>query len=185
MVRLTAQVTRLLEWTLVACLSIMGVLLLVNVALRYGFNSGLASTEELSRLLFVWMIFLGAILASRQHAHVGFTGLLARLSELWRRRVVACTGLLMLGVSAMFIQGGWAQMQVNWDNSYPVLGIPYASLYAVAVVFGVGLAISVAFNLWDNLTQPHRRAELSLISAQAEPGDATFPRPSADKVDPS
>jgi TRAP-type C4-dicarboxylate transport system permease small subunit len=32
----------------------------MNVVLRYGFGSGVAASEELWRLLFVWMVFIGA-----------------------------------------------------------------------------------------------------------------------------
>ena len=36
-----------------ACLGVMALAVFVNVVLRYGFGSGLAASEELSRLLFV------------------------------------------------------------------------------------------------------------------------------------
>ena len=42
-------------------LAVMVVLVFGNVVLRYGFNSGITVSEELSRWLFVWMTFLGAI----------------------------------------------------------------------------------------------------------------------------
>ena len=45
-----------------ACLAVMAVAVFVNVVLRYGFGSGIAASEELSRLLFVWMVFIGAAL---------------------------------------------------------------------------------------------------------------------------
>jgi hypothetical protein len=43
-----------------ACLAAMVVLVFGNVVLRYGFNSGIAVSEELSRWLFVWLTFMGA-----------------------------------------------------------------------------------------------------------------------------
>ena len=70
--RLTGGVTRVLQLAIVACLTVMALLVFGNVVLRYGFDTGIAVSEELARLLFVWMVFLGAILASRQHAHIGF-----------------------------------------------------------------------------------------------------------------
>ena len=62
-VRLTQAVTRALELTIVACLAVMAILVFGNVVLRYGFDSGIAVSEELSRLLFVWLVLLGAMLA--------------------------------------------------------------------------------------------------------------------------
>ena len=69
--RMTRVVTRLLEVVIVVSLALMAILVFGNVVLRYGFDSGLAVSDELARLLFVWVIFLGAILASREHAHIG------------------------------------------------------------------------------------------------------------------
>src|SRR3990167_7130502 len=154
-VRLTQAVTRALELTIVACLAVMALLVFGNVVLRYGFDSGIAVSEELSRLLFVWLIFLGAILASRQHAHIGFDTLVTSLPLRWKKAAIALTGVLMLAACAIFVVGGWQQTQINLDNSYPVLGISYAWLHGSAMVFGVGMGISIVFNIWDALTQPH------------------------------
>src|SRR3990167_977538 len=95
-VRLTQAVTRALELTIVACLAVMALLVFGNVVLRYGFDSGIAVSEELSRLLFVWLVLLGAILASRQHAHIGFDTLVKSLPPLWKKAAITFTGLLML-----------------------------------------------------------------------------------------
>lgn len=150
--RLERWITRALEVTLVACLGVMALLVFANVVLRYAFDSGVALSEELSRLLFVWLIFLGAILASRQHAHLGFDSLLQRLPVRLRKAVIVLNATLMLVACAFFVIGGIAQTRINLDNRYPVLDIPYAALYAVAVVFGIGLAASILLNVRDVLS---------------------------------
>ena len=48
------------ETLMAACLGVMACSVFLNVVLRYGFGSGVAASEELSRLLFVWMVFIGA-----------------------------------------------------------------------------------------------------------------------------
>ena len=83
---------RVLEILIVVCLAVMAVLVFGNVVLRYAFDSGIAVSEELSRLLFVWLIFLGAILASVQHAHIGFDALMQRLPVAARKLAVLFTG---------------------------------------------------------------------------------------------
>ncbi len=149
--RIERWATRILEVTLVACLSVMAVLVFANVVLRYAFDSGVAVSEELSRLLFVWLIFLGAILASRQHAHLGFDALVRRMPPGARKAVIVFNAALMLVACAFFVIGGWAQAAINLDNVYPVLDIPYAWLYGVAIVFGLGLALSIVLNVRDVL----------------------------------
>jgi TRAP-type C4-dicarboxylate transport system permease small subunit len=61
----------LLKFCIAAFLAIMVALVFGNVVLRYAFNLGITTSEELSRLLFVWLTFLGAIVALREHGHVG------------------------------------------------------------------------------------------------------------------
>lgn len=146
-IRLTKWVTHALEAVIVLCLAIMAVLVFGNVVLRYAFNTGIAVSEELSRLLFVWLIFMGAVLASAQRIHIGFDTLLHAVGPRTRRVLVLLTGLLLLAGCVIFIVGGWRQTQINLANSYPVLGISYAWLYGVALVFGVALIFPVCNNL--------------------------------------
>lgn len=149
--RLGRACARTLEIVIAGCLALMAVLVFGNVVLRYAFDSGIAMSEELSRLLFVWLIFLGAILASIQHAHIGFDTLVHRLPLAVRKALVLLTGALMLAACGMFLVGGWEQTKINLDNSYPVLGVSYAWLYGVALVFGAGMALAIANNIWQAL----------------------------------
>jgi len=48
-----------------AFLAVMVVMVFGNVVLRYAFNSGIIVSEEVSRWLFLWVTFLGAIVALR------------------------------------------------------------------------------------------------------------------------
>src|SRR5262249_51169519 len=62
---------RRLETLIGGILALMVVLVFGNVVLRYGFNSGIAISEEISRYLFIWLTFLGAIVAVHEHEHLG------------------------------------------------------------------------------------------------------------------
>ena len=139
------------EALIVICLAVMGILVFGNVVLRYAFNSGIAISEELSRLLFVWLIFMGAVLASAERIHIGFDTLQRAVGPRWRRVLVVFSGLLILSGCVIFIIGGWQQTVINLGNSYPALGISYAWLYGVGLVFGVALIFPVAYNIWRTL----------------------------------
>ncbi|WP_322997664.1 TRAP transporter small permease [Castellaniella sp.] len=140
-------VARGFEVLIVACLAIMGILVFGNVVLRYAFNSGIAISEELSRLLFVWLIFMGAVLASARRIHIGFDTLQRAIGPRARRTLVVFTGVLILAGCGVFIIGGWRQTLINLGNTYPVLGISYAWLYGAALVFGVALIFPVCNNI--------------------------------------
>ena len=184
---------RVLEILIVACLAVMAVLVFGNVVLRYAFDSGIAVSEELSRLLFVWLIFLGAILASVQHAHIGFDALMQRLPLAGRKLAVLFTGGLMLWACGMFLVGGWKQTQINLGNVYPVLGISYGWLYGVALVFGAGMFLAISSNLWSAMRSPgapeltqdlgDRIVEKMAEVAAADPGSPSGGRAGTDKGD--
>ncbi len=79
MTRLIDRYCRLLNGVIALFLAIMVVLVFGNVVLRYGFNSGITVSEEVSRWLFVWLTFLGAIVALHEHGHLGTDMLVSRL----------------------------------------------------------------------------------------------------------
>jgi TRAP-type transport system small permease protein len=66
-------------------LAVMVVLVFGNVLLRYAFNSGITVSEEMSRWLFVWLTFLGATVAIKEHAHLGTDMLVAHL-PVWGKK---------------------------------------------------------------------------------------------------
>ena len=98
---------KLLKVLIALFLAIMVVLVFGNVVLRYAFNSGITVSEELSRWLFVWLTFLGAIVALRQHGHLGVDMLVRRLPKAAKRACLILTQLLMLYATWLLLQGSW------------------------------------------------------------------------------
>ena len=72
---------RIAQGAMAACLGVMAIAVFVNVVLRYGFGNGIAASEELSRLLFVWMVFIGATAAYPAGEHMAFTSLVGMLQK--------------------------------------------------------------------------------------------------------
>jgi TRAP-type C4-dicarboxylate transport system permease small subunit len=94
--KLIDRLCTLFGFLMVGCLGLMVVMVFGNVVLRYGFNSGITVSEELSRWLFVWMTFLGAVVAVRNHAHLGTDALVSQAVQpgqeglLRGRRMCSC-----------------------------------------------------------------------------------------------
>jgi len=132
---------------LVACLAGMVVMVFSNVVLRYGFDTGLVFSEEASRYLFVWMIFVGAVVAMREHLHIGMDGLVRRLP---RRGKLACfvlSSVLMIACCVLLLVGGWRQTALNWDVMAQVSGVPMAAVYASLGVSALGLGAVILTQL--------------------------------------
>src|SRR5437763_5179365 len=104
------RLCRLLSIVMVGCLAVMVVLVFGNVVLRYGFNSSITMSEELSRWLFVWMTFLGAVVAVRRHSHLGSDALVARLPLPAKKACFAAAHVLMLAMCIVMAKGAWEQV---------------------------------------------------------------------------
>src|SRR5688572_11872475 len=107
--KLIDQVCRLFSFLMVVCLALMVLMVFGNVVLRYGFNTGITVSEELSRWLFVWMTFLGALVALRRHEHLGTDSLVSRLPVAGKKICLGATHLIMLYMCWLMLKGGWQQ----------------------------------------------------------------------------
>ncbi len=129
---------KLLDALLAALLLAMVLMVFGNVVLRYAFNSGLVVSEELSRFCFVWLTFLGAIVAMREHSHLGMDSLVNRLPRAGKLACLAASQALILLCCAMLAWGTWRQHEVNATNMAPVTGL------SMIWVFGVGYLTALA-----------------------------------------
>ncbi|OJF95081.1 TRAP transporter small permease [Pararhizobium antarcticum] len=115
----------------------MVVLVFGNVVLRYAFNQGITASEELSRIFFVWLTFLGAVVAMREHGHLGIDSLVKRLPKSVARAAVLAGYGLMLFATWLLISGSWTQMLINLGTTMPATGLSMGLLYAAGIAFGV------------------------------------------------
>lgn len=152
MQRLIGGYCRLIEWIIGGLLAIMVVLVFGNVVLRYAFNSGITVSEELSRWLFVWLIFLGAIVAMRDHAHLGVDSFVSRLPAWGKKLCLVASQLLMLFALWLLLQGSWKQTVINAGTAAPATGASMAIFYATGIVFAVSAGLILFTDLWKVIT---------------------------------
>jgi TRAP-type C4-dicarboxylate transport system permease small subunit len=150
------------------CLAVMVVLVFGNVVMRYGFNSGITLSEELSRWLFVWMTFMGAIVALREHGHLGTDMLVGKLSPRGKKFCLGLTYVLMLWMCALLFSGAYQQAVINWDSTSAVMEVSMAWVYAPGVVFAVLGGLILLTDLVRLLTGQTRDEDLVMIQESEE-----------------
>ena len=173
---LNALIDRCCRWInllIAMALAVMVVLVFGNVVLRYGFNSGISVSEELSRWLFVWITFLGAIVAVKEQGHLGTDILLNRLSPIGQRICLVISHGLMLFCTWLLFSGALAQARINWDVEAPVTGASVAIFYASGVVFAVASGLLLLLNLWRLLSGQVRDDQL--VPHSGDPARETSP----------
>lgn len=159
---------RAVEVVIAACLAVMVVMVFGNVVLRYAFNSGIIVSEELSRWLFLWLTFLGAIVALKEGAHLGSDFLIARLPRRGRQACLILGHLLMIYVTWLVFSGSLAQARINLTVQAPVTGASMAWVYATGIVFAVCAAVLLLRDLWRVLTGRLTDEELVMIKGSEE-----------------
>lgn len=162
--RLIDRYCRVLDGLIAAFLAVMVVLVFGNVVLRYAFNSGITVSEELSRWLFVWVTFLGAIVALKEKGHLGTDIVVALLPRAGKQACLVLGHGLMLYICWLVFDGSWQQLRINWDVSAPVTGLSVGWFYAPGVVFAVSAAVLLGLDLWKVLTGQLSDADLVQVT---------------------
>ena len=143
---------RLISYLIAALLAVMVVLVFGNVVMRYVFNSGFSISEELSRWLFVWLTFLGAVVAVRSNQHLGTDMLVGRLGPAGKKVCMGLSLLLMLYCLWLLFKGSYDQSVINWDTTSAVMEVSMSWFYASGMVFAVLSAPILLGDLWRLVT---------------------------------
>lgn len=160
--------TRLLDALAGLCLAVMVVLVFGNVVLRYTMNSGITVSEELSRWLFVWLTFMGAVVALREHSHLGVDALVLRLPTWGKKICLVLAQAAMLYVSWLLLTGSWSQTVINWETEAPVTGASVGIFYASGVLMGASAIAILLRDLLRTLFVPLADHELIMVQESEE-----------------
>jgi TRAP-type C4-dicarboxylate transport system permease small subunit len=143
---------KFISYLIAAALAVMVALVFGNVVMRYAFNSGFSVSEELSRWLFVWLTFLGAVVAVRDNGHLGTDMLVSKLGPKGKKICMALSLVLMLFICWLLFKGAYDQSVINWDTTSAVMEVSMTYFYASGMVFSALSAPILLGDLWRLLT---------------------------------
>jgi TRAP-type C4-dicarboxylate transport system permease small subunit len=109
-------IDRLARWTIIAATATMIAVVTVQVLLRYAFNSSLDWSDEVSRLLFVWCMFLAIPLGIREGAHVGIELLVAHVGPVPRALLAKGCALIAAAMMAVVLWQAVKVANLTWDE---------------------------------------------------------------------
>lgn len=161
-------IEQLINIIMVASLSLMVILVFTNVVLRYAFDSGIASAEELSRFLFVWLTFMGAALAFKHNEHLGVDTIVRRLPIAFRKIFYCLSNLLMLLICVLILDGSWKLMRINVNSKAPTTGLPLSVIYVAGVFMGAAVFLILMVNLYKVVTNQISTDELIAVKESEE-----------------
>jgi TRAP-type transport system small permease protein len=143
-----ALLARLVEG---ACLALTIVLVAdvsVGVFSRYVLQNTFRWYDEIARLCFVWMIFLGAAVAVRRRAHFRLHLLVDRLGPRARRGAETAVSLFVIAFAGILVAGGWAIYPVARRQMTDAMEISMLWFFAALPVGGALMAVFALPQLW-------------------------------------
>jgi TRAP-type transport system small permease protein len=135
---------KLLEMLVVLCLFAMVVMVFGNVVMRYAFNSGIQMSEEMSRFAFIWLTYLGAMIAMREGGHLGVDTMIKTLPLVGKKVCFFLSESLMLFCNVLFLWGTYQMHDLQVTNVSPVAGLSMIWIYGIGYVVAVVMG---AFNI--------------------------------------
>ena len=125
-------------------LAAMAVLVLLNVILRYFFSSGITWSEEMSRYLFVAMVFIGGGLAFKSDSHLSVDIIVKLLPEKGRKVAWFFSSAIGLLIGIVLVTGSVDLIKNNFGVKGPVTGIPNWVLYSFCLSMALYVVVHYA-----------------------------------------
>lgn len=124
-----------------ACLaaSVMTVVVIAEVFLRYLFSVSMPFSNELARVMFIWTIFLGIPLALSRGRHVGIT-LVDSLPAPLSRAARSASNAASLAILLVVFYKSTELTVANWDQTLNTMPVT-AGAYYLPIPIGIGVAI--------------------------------------------
>ncbi len=137
---------KLLTFITATAMGVIVLLVFVNVAMRYILNTGLTWSEEVAVNLFVWVIFLGAILAGLEGLHIKVDLLTSKLPKGAQKVCLVVSSLCVLFAMGVLIVGGVGVVEVTDSNISSATGLPFSYISVSLVIFAVCLGLITIYN---------------------------------------
>lgn len=127
-------------------LAIMIILVFMNVVLRQ-FNKGFAWSEEIARLCFIYLVYLGTIGAMRDNRHLLIESVLVRIPVFLQKTIYALVQIAIIWLMAILTQGSIGLTVQNLNDRWVATQYPTFLVYAIGILTGVSIIIIAAANL--------------------------------------
>ena len=132
-----------LELLIVLCMLAMVVMVFGNVVLRYAFNTGITISDEMSRYCFIWLTYIGAMVAMREKGHLGVDTLVKHFGLIGKKICLFLSEAIMLGCNVLFFIGTFKMHDLQVTNISPVVGM------SMIWVFGIGYIVSSVMGIMN------------------------------------
>lgn len=145
--KISSYLYKTIQYLGIVCLLIMVGLVFSNAVLRYAFSMGIAFSEELSRICFVYLIFFGIVLVAKDRSHLTVDILITNLNSKIKKILRYITDIIVLIACIFMVIGASNLFTLTLDLSMPATGFSQSILYFACIFSFTIYAIILALDL--------------------------------------
>nr|WP_272213605.1 TRAP transporter small permease [Marinicella sp. W31]MDC2879566.1 TRAP transporter small permease [Marinicella sp. W31] len=163
-------VDRFLATTCITLCGLLTVIVTWQVVSRYVFSSAGALTEELAKIMFVWLVLLGAALLFGEKGHMNIGIFVDAFSSARLKGVFHLTAdiLILLFVVAILLIGGLDAVDRTMRQTNAA--IPFlrtGQIYLALPICGAFSAYYCLYNIWNDIRALLRPANTQSVEGKA------------------
>ena len=148
---LARALSQIVEGLLLVMMVVLCFDVFLGVFSRYVMARTFTWYDEIARLLFVWIVFLGAAVGVRRSAHFRLHLVLDRFPPGIRRVAHVVGVLVLMGFGLLMIQQGWKLVELGQFQRTPVMGLSKRYVYASVPAGGALIILYSLPHLWRAL----------------------------------
>ena len=143
--------TLAMEYLIGAILVALIVSVSSNVVGRSLFNHSLPWADELARMLFIWLVFIGAAAAFSRYEHIAVDALVRRLPLRFAHMLYLLQHLIITGLMVVMMWGGY-QVLTRSSGRSAIMGVPLSVLSLSLVLCVTFIAAVSVWRMWVSLS---------------------------------
>jgi TRAP-type C4-dicarboxylate transport system permease small subunit len=148
--RIKKVMEKAVDWTLVVLFLLIFAVGIAQVVMR-ALNNPLTWSEELVRLVYIWLCFLGWVVATRTGSHISITMILNKLRPFVQKILKTFNCFLVIVFSVFIIYYGYKLAAIGGINRAIVIPVTFAVVYAIAPISNLIIVfykILELFTIW-------------------------------------
>ena len=153
--RVRKSLIRALEILLMVLVVGLTLTVLWGVFTRFCLGKQAEYTDELARVLLVWISMIGAALAFGEKAHLGVDYFVAKLHPEARKTLSVVVQLVVLSLATVvFVVGGWALAMGQMGQQLPTLPLSRGMVYLSIPLGGLLMILFAIENVAEIIRTP-------------------------------
>jgi TRAP-type C4-dicarboxylate transport system permease small subunit len=149
-------------------LALMIILVFMNVVFRYLFSKGFAWSEEIARLCFIYLVYLGSIGAMRDNQHLIIDSILSRVPRIAQKIIYFLVQAGIIWLMFILTRGSWLLMLQNLRDRWVATHFPTYLVYASGFITGIAIGIIALANMFRLVVMKMPVADLIKIRDNSE-----------------